>query len=143
MLILIRPLNIPGSTATYSFTAALSSTKAPIGPRQTIIYDHVVTNSGQCFDHFTGVFKACVAGNYVFSVSVQSTSTHSIVVEIVHNGALLCSAINNDGKLFGQGGCLAVVSLRRGDDVWVRHVTGDYMNGGYYNVFTGFLVRSG
>ena len=131
-----------GSSESVAFSAALSGVKTPIGPKQTIIYDRVLTNVGHCFDEYTGVFKACIAGTYVFSVSAKSQSSHYIWLDIVHNGNVLCRAMSYQTSYYTQGECMAVVALRRGDDVWIRHFQGDTLTGSYYNVFSGFLISS-
>ena len=126
------------------FTSAVGSNTRFPGYDQTIVYDHIVTNVGNGFDPYTGVFGADKAGTYVFAISARSGSTaYYTTLELVHRGNVLCrayaSATDTD-----QGGCVAVVHLQPGDHVMVRHMhgAGDVLTNNYYNVFSGFLITS-
>ena len=137
-------LGASGPSSVAAFSASLTRDKMSVGDQQTIIYDHVVTNTGTCYNRYTGIFLAHTCGMYFFSVSVRSTTNHYINLEILHNDKILCHAHGDRSTNNGQGGCMAVVRLGVGDDVWVRHLgtEGDTIRGDHYNVFSGAMFSA-
>ena len=110
----------------------------------TLVFPNVITNVGKGYNASDGVFTAPMAGVYVFFVNVQSYTFNTIHVDIVLNGMtkVRTMAYGYDGKeAYEAGPNLAVLSLRTGDRVWVKHHSGK----GYYYVgpittFSGFMI---
>ena len=58
-----------------AFHAAMSQLGARTAVLRTpLVFDHVLTNEGQGYDVTSGVFRAPVAGTYLFTVSVEAGS---------------------------------------------------------------------
>uniref|UniRef100_K1RPF1 Caprin-2 n=1 Tax=Magallana gigas TaxID=29159 RepID=K1RPF1_MAGGI len=125
------------------FTATVSSLSATWSSG-TLVYDVVITNVGNGYNPSTGVFTAPTAGEYVFFVNVQSYSTQSIYVDVVLNGVtkVRTMAYSYGSKdYYDAGPNLVVLSLQKGDRVWVKHYSGKgYWNDGSLTTFSGFLL---
>lgn len=125
------------------FTATISSSNSSWNSG-TLVFPVVVTNVGNGYNPSTGVFTVPMAGEYVFFVNVQSYGTQSIYVDVVVNGVtkvrtMAYSSGSNDYHDAGPN--LVVLTLQKGDKVWVRH----YYARGYYTdgpitTFSGFLL---
>uniref|UniRef100_A0A8W8JEG7 C1q domain-containing protein n=1 Tax=Magallana gigas TaxID=29159 RepID=A0A8W8JEG7_MAGGI len=125
------------------FTATVSSYSSTWS-RGTLVYDVVITNVGNGYNPSTGVFTAPTAGEYVFFVNVQSYSTQSIYVDVVLNGVtkVRTMAYNGGGSEYYEAGPnLVVLTLQKGDRVWVKHYSGKgYQINGPITTFSGFLL---
>ena len=126
------------------FTAGVTSDSSSWNSG-TLVFPKVITNVGNGYNPFDGVFTAPRAGVYVFFVNVQNYGTQSIYVDIVFNGATKVRAMvsQSDEEYNDAGSNLAVLSLQTGDRVWVKHYAGQ----GYYThsdspltTFSGFLI---
>nr|XP_022294889.1 complement C1q-like protein 4 [Crassostrea virginica] len=107
----------------------------------TLVFPKVITNVGNGYNPSDGVFTAPRAGVYVFFVNVQGYNTQTIYVDIVLNGAIKVRTMAN--TYYDAGPNLAVLSLQRGDRVWIKHYSGQ----GYtthsdspITTFSGFLI---
>ncbi|XP_062603383.1 cerebellin-3-like [Saccostrea cucullata] len=97
----------------------------------TLIFNKVISNVGGGYNPHTGIFTAPVSGDYVFFVTIQSTSRSGVQVDIVLNGsskvrAMASSYDTNDRWETGTN--LVTLFLKQGDTVWIRHHHGT----GYY-----------
>ena len=110
----------------------------------TLVFPKVITNVGNGYNPSDGIFTAPIVGLYVFFVNVQSYASHEIWVDIVLNGnSKVRGMANTDNwQNFETASNLAVLSLQKGDRVWVEHALGK----GYFSLsvvlttFSGFLV---
>lgn len=116
-----------------AFTAGIpfSSTTWNSG---TLIFNVVITNVGNGYNPSTGVFTSPREGTYVFYVSAVEYAAQNLYLDIV---------LNSVSKVEYQTGTnMAVLSLQKGDNVWVRYAGGK----GYYSqsvsitTFSGFLA---
>ncbi|OWF52832.1 complement C1q-like protein 4 [Mizuhopecten yessoensis] len=124
-----------------AFHALMSQSIFPLGAKQILQYDDVITNVGNAYDKFTGIFQAPIGGVYEFVATMWSREGYHMDYEMLHNGIDVC---------YGQAGktnqtmgvCVSVLSIASGDRVWVRnHATGSvYVNGHGYPAFSGHLV---
>jgi hypothetical protein len=127
-----------------AFTAGVTSPSSSWNSG-TLVFPVVITNVGNAYNPSTGIFTAPIHGNYVFFVNVQGYSNKSIYVGIVLNGSTKVRAMaytsNTDYEDAGPN--LVVLTLQKGDKVWIKHWAGT----GYYTysdgpvtTFSGFLM---
>ncbi|XP_069136623.1 cerebellin-1-like [Argopecten irradians] len=129
-------------TAPVVFHATLSNSYSVMSPKQTIVYNTVITNQGNAYDSNFGVFKAQFPGLYEFVATVSAYSGYYVDVEMVLNNRMLCRAHAGSPNM-EIGMCVSMVHLNTGDDVFVRHYSGrgTYIYGGYaYPSFSGHLI---
>ncbi|XP_061176743.1 uncharacterized protein LOC133185495 [Saccostrea echinata] len=109
----------------------------------TLVFPSVITNEGNGYNPSNGIFTAPTGGMYVFFVNVQSSVTKDIYVDIVLNGStkVRTMAWSNGNDYFDAGPNLVVLTLQKGDAVWVKHRAGKgYYNEGPITTFSGFLI---
>ncbi|XP_033750028.1 C1q-related factor-like [Pecten maximus] len=123
------------------FHARLQNAIYPIGTNQIIAYEDVVTNVGNGYDSFTGLFRAPVGGAYEFIATMWSSDGNFLEIEMVRNGVDLCYGRASQSNQT-MGSCVSMVELSAGDRVWVRHLSGrgTYANGQEYPSFAGHLI---
>ncbi|XP_052709153.1 uncharacterized protein LOC128183949 [Crassostrea angulata] len=125
------------------FTATVSSSSSTWNSG-TLVFPVVITNVANGYNPSTGVFTAPTAGEYVFFVNVQSYSTNSIYTDVVLNGATKVRTMaysTGNGDYYDAGPNLAVLTLQKGDRVWVKHYSGKgYSDGSHITTFSGFLL---
>jgi hypothetical protein len=98
---------------------------------------------GDAYNPSTGKFTAPTQGNYVFFVNVQSYNTNNIYVDIVLNGStkVRTMAYNGASEYYESGPNLVVLTLQKGDNVWVKRYSGNgYYIDGPITTFSGFLI---
>ena len=105
-----------------------------------LVFPTVLYNIGRGYDSSTGIFTSPEDGTYVFYVTIRSYNSYSIDVDIVKNG-ISKVRVDTHGT-YQTGTNMAVLSLDRGDKVWVKFHSGQ----GYYSTstpvtsFTGFQI---
>ncbi|XP_062611835.1 uncharacterized protein LOC134273660 [Saccostrea cucullata] len=137
------------------FTAGVSSSGSSWSSGK-LIFNKVLYNQGNGYDSSSGVFTAPSAGMFVFVVSITSYDSNTISVDISLNGYSQVTARANGGSgssysgynsykysySYQSGTNMAVLSLKRGDRVWISYNSGT----GYYSsstpitTFSGFLI---
>ncbi|XP_062576274.1 complement C1q and tumor necrosis factor-related protein 9A-like [Saccostrea cucullata] len=130
------------------FTAGVSSSGSSWSSGK-LIFTKVLYNQGNGYDSSSGIFTAPSAGVYVFYVSITSYSSNAISVDISLNGYSQVTARSNAGSGSGYrssfsysyqtGTNMAVLSLKRGDRVWIAYNSGT----GYYSDYTQITTFSG
>ncbi|XP_065928376.1 uncharacterized protein [Magallana gigas] len=124
------------------FTATVSTSSISWNSG-TLVFDVVITNVGNGYNPSTGVFTAPTAGEYVFFVNVQSYNINSIYVDVVLNGVtkVRTMAYTGGSDYFDAGPNLVVLTLQKGDRVWVKYFSGQgYHINGPITTFSGFLL---
>jgi len=123
------------------FHARLTNAIYPIGTNQIVNYDAVVTNVGNGYDSFTGLFRAPVAGFYEFIATMWSSDGNFLEYEMVRNGVDMCYGRASETNQT-MGTCVSMIQLAEGDRVWVRHLNGvgTYANGEEFPSFVGHLI---
>ncbi|XP_062605060.1 uncharacterized protein LOC134266871 [Saccostrea cucullata] len=86
-----------------------------------LVFDKVILNIGSGYNPSTGVFTAPIEGNYVFYVSAVEFSNHYLGVFIEKNGKHQVKLIGDSSAQFQTGTNMVILSLNRGDAVWVNH----------------------
>lgn len=113
------------------------------GNNQQIPFDNVVTNNGGAYRSATGCFIVPAAGVYVFHVHIlRCRSSGALYVHLMRNGDMICSATNQDTR-FETTSMTAVLTLQRGDVVWVRLRQGIAYghSPSHYSTFTGYSLQ--
>ena len=115
----------------------------------TVVFDDVITNVGHTYSSSTGVFRAPVDGNYMFSMIgtvPASPGGHSLHLLMKRNGntiSYLFLDSNHDYYLKRTEN--AVVSLTKGDEVYVQvdAAGGTHSLTGwcFHSHFSGFLIH--
>ncbi|XP_062582760.1 complement C1q subcomponent subunit A-like isoform X2 [Saccostrea cucullata] len=115
----------------------------PVVPRETLIFNHVLTNTGNRYNHYTGVFSADQDGLYVFYFGLECKGA-KIQAEIVNDnvafGFVYCDATSGG---YHNSGEMVVREIFSGTSVWVRVVSSSDHNKntlGDKTIFTGFLL---
>lgn len=124
-----------------AFTAAVTSTSTTWNSG-TLVFDAIISNVGNGYNPRTGVFTAPMNGAYVFYVSCIEYERQDLRLEIVLNNVSKVRTLAYSGTDYQTGTNMVVLSLREGDNVWVKH----YYGRGYYSksipltTFTGFMI---
>ncbi|XP_062613199.1 uncharacterized protein LOC134274967 [Saccostrea cucullata] len=107
-----------------------------------LVFSSVLFNQGQGYDASSGIFTAPSDGTYVFYVTITAYSSNTINVDIVHDRISKVRAHAYGSTSHQTGTNMAVLTLKRGDKVWVQFASG----GGYYSdsvpvtTFSGFMI---
>ena len=102
----------------------------------------VISNVGGGYNNYTGVFSAPTIGTYVFYVSANEYAAQNLQIEIVLNSVSKVRLVAYKSATYQTGTNMVVLSLHRGDRVWVTH----YYGKGYWTTkvplttFTGFML---
>lgn len=126
----------------------MDSHKENLGIRQTVVFEHVITNIGGGLDPNTSIFKAPITGVYHFDAIVMSHHGEDMETEIVKKGNGLVRLYSGNGDTWGVGMQSVGIQMNAGDDVWVRVLNNPPINDGNIHVFgslwssfSGFLVQ--
>ena len=128
-----------------AFTAVVSPPQiANLGAGQAIVFDRVITNTGNAYDNITGIFTAPVRAVYVFEMTLMTDPGCNQYLELVQNGQHI---IWNYGQAVNQldsSSRTVTVELAKGAKVWIRtqnnanHGSGK-VHGYGYSTFSGWL----
>ncbi|XP_062569061.1 C1q-related factor-like [Saccostrea cucullata] len=134
-------------------------------------FDSVITNIGGCYNSETGRFRAPVDGVYQFNIAVAAQGKHKAAVDLVTSHPLLLPLNRTQpvplvlklGKdstqlpreqmimrvwaeslpLWSTATNTAILSLRRGQQVWLRILKrASFLHGYMYSSFSGTLLFS-
>ena len=131
-----------------AFTAVFSTDEGDdgisLGTHSILQFDRAVTNIGNGYNPQTGIFTAPLTGAYAFSLIVMVPHIHGpLGLDIVKQGVVLDKAwAPNTDDPDDQGSTLVTTHLNAGEQVWVRQYSGDAVRGGYWTVFTGYLLQA-
>lgn len=113
------------TTGVVAFYAYMSHTESNPGPHHTIIFDVPVTNLGNGYNHFSGIFTVPTSGVYVFSWTIVDSPEGYVFSELVVDadvvGCILTQTLTDRDRLSTTG--LVVKEVREGDVVYVRTST--------------------
>jgi len=132
-----------------AFYAYIGSLVEHLGMDQVIKFDHVVTNIDSTnsvggYSGTTGVFTAPVDGLYVFHATVMSHLTHVFYAMIYKESTPVATILLGGGIQYNMASNSAILALRKGERVMVRHESADHsIEGAYYggqSTFAGFLL---
>nr|XP_022301740.1 heavy metal-binding protein HIP-like isoform X1 [Crassostrea virginica] len=116
-----------------AFSAFLTNKEINPGAHHIIVYDHVLTNSGNGYSKHTGAFVAPRAGFYVFSWTTFANPGSYFPIELTVNSARAGIVfVQGDTTYNGVTG-VAVVQLQQSDAVMVRSEPGYTPHGDIYS----------
>ncbi|XP_071139370.1 complement C1q tumor necrosis factor-related protein 3-like [Mytilus edulis] len=109
---------------------------------QTVIFDKDITNIGNAYNPHTGLFKAPYAGLYFFSCTFLKQRSTFLRVQMMKNNIEVQLGYANKESKSDAGSMIAVVYLKTGDIVKVRHhpTFGPETMHGHWSFFTGYLI---
>lgn len=110
-----------------------------------VVYDVVRSNYHNSYDATTGRFTAPVKGLYVFAWETVTGPNKIFDTELLVNGERVmlnnCNNLTPSGAYVSCSGT-APTLLKQGDIVHVRTTSGNYLHGGGWSNFSGWLVRT-
>ncbi|CAL1616706.1 unnamed protein product [Knipowitschia caucasica] len=127
-------------------TALVESGSQRFGPysvETTLVYKHVITNTGNAYNPHTGIFTAPVRGVYHFHVHILEVfGGYAAIVSLVKNGSKMVTAVEAQSSDWGSSSNSMSVLLEAGDVVYVvlwinRRI---YDDTDHYNTFSGHLL---
>nr|XP_034332667.1 uncharacterized protein LOC117691217 isoform X1 [Crassostrea gigas] len=124
-----------------AFTASVSLASSTWNSG-TLIFDVVITNTGNGYNPSTGVFTSPRSGTYVFYVSAVEYTTQYLKIDIVINSVSKVRMMGHSSTSYQTGTNMVVLNLQKGDSVWVGYAggTGYYTQSVPTTTFSGFLV---
>ena len=110
------------TTGIIAFYAYMSHNEVRPGPHHTIIFDVPITNVGNGYNHFSGIFSVPSSGVYVFSWTIADSPQGFIFSELIVNsdviGGILTQTLTDDDRISTTG--LVVKEVEAGNVVYVR-----------------------
>lgn len=111
-------------TDVIAFYAYLTNAEKTPGANHVIVYDHIMTNSGNGYNKHTGAFTAPIAGMYVFSWTTFADPHTYFPIELTHNSVRAGIIFVQGDTIYNGVTGLAVIQLQQGDVVLVRSEPG-------------------
>ena len=105
-----------------AFSAYLSMSSHYVSGH-TVKYDQVLTNYGNGYNKYTGVFSAPTTGVYLLTFSIATVQGNShIRVKLVYNNSNIADASADPGHAshVDMGGNTVIVDLTAGQSVWLE-----------------------
>nr|XP_034332694.1 caprin-2 [Crassostrea gigas] len=124
-----------------AFTASVTSVSS-LWNSGTLIFDVVITNTGNGYNPSTGVFSSAISGTYVFYVSAVELDSKHLAIDIVLNSVSKVQAFCDNSASYLTGTNMVVLELLKGDSVWVRYAGGKcyYSYSVPITTFSGYLI---
>ncbi|XP_074480477.1 complement C1q tumor necrosis factor-related protein 3-like [Sebastes fasciatus] len=128
------------------FSAATGGGDNAIGPFNTdttLIYRTVITNIGNAYSQFTGIFVAPVAGVYYFTIFYHAGGYYKAHLLLYKNNELMVTTHDHWSLIdtADNGGNAVFLQLQPGDQVYVRMAENAWVWGtDHHTTFSGFLV---
>ena len=106
-------------------------------------FDGVDTNVGNGYDRHSGLFTAPVSGTYLFTwvMTVQAGYTAITVLNVNGNGRSAAKACSPSHSAVKTGTNTLVISLQKGDKVWLAARSEWHLHTTYFT-FPGLLLFS-
>lgn len=134
--VLVRITGTPPSYPTEhaAFSAYISIYRTNTGKDQTIKFDTIVTNIGNHYNHYSGIFSAPQHGVYVFTWTLHCWGGGYLYTHLVVNsrvvGATDTDALGAIGVRSTTG--IVVVEVNQGDIAFVR----THPSNGHYDLYS-------
>jgi hypothetical protein len=131
--------DVAKSRKIIAFTAKLSSkiSRHPIDP---VIFSTVLTNIGSSYNSTSGKFTCPMRGTYVIAATLIGSTFSAARSFIMKNGVIQTQSFSQQQySLYPTVSVHAVLSLRVGDDVWIK---ADYPISKLGSIFSGFLLHA-
>ncbi|CAG2248743.1 C1QL [Mytilus edulis] len=130
--------------ATPAFYAYMTKDENNPGVGHTLIYDNVIVNFGNSYNHSSGRFTAPTPGVYIFSYSTIPSSNSDIPTEIVKNQEVIGATYSNNRYHYtSTSSSTVVVSMTAGDVCFVRTSKFNTPSGSVYSRNDGRTSFSG
>ena len=128
------------SATTTAFYAYMSGHESSPGSHHTLIFGSVITNIGDHYNRYTGIFTAAIAGIYVFSYSITPGIGAYIPVEIVRNNGVVGSSMTRShGGYQHNAASTVIIQLSVGDVCFIRTSSSSTPSS---NIYSGSYARS-
>lgn len=138
------PPGPPGGLLTshkIAFYVGLTKNFGPVAEHTDIIFDRVITNMGDAYEAHTGRFTAPLAAVYQFNVIVSAQGRHKAAVMVIKNGEMVATVWAESIPYWSTASNVAVLSLERGDQVWLLLLNkASYLHGYMYTTFSGTIL---
>lgn len=138
-----------------AFSTSLDEDIARATEYRVIHFNVILANIGDGYDPSTGVFTAPLNGSYLVGFSGVSYRGQSVLLHLVRNGQRLLSAFDNSGceccsqatsaaadagvnKCAGSASNAGILSLDKGDKVWVELPDGYGLHNALYHNYASF-----
>ncbi|KAL4226942.1 hypothetical protein ACF0H5_014919 [Mactra antiquata] len=121
-----------------------ASTMSSLKATSVFNFNHDLSNVGGAFDASTGHFIAPYNGLYGVSLSVHTTASYYIRMELVADGhsILKVQTGHSSRKQINQGTNFVIANLTKGDEVWPRYIAGSgYLYGNNVPTFSAYLLH--
>ncbi|XP_052064567.1 collagen alpha-2(VIII) chain-like [Mytilus californianus] len=121
-----------------AFTASLTAKKA-LAANQVMIFDKVWLNTGDIYNPSTGVFTVPMNGLYLVSSSMMSDKRTHLHCHLWRNAQ---PNVGVFGTGYSQGTLNAVMDLKKGEHLTIRHHNGGVENayGYHWSMFSAYLI---
>lgn len=116
-----------------AFYAYLTNTETNPGPHHVIVYDHIVTNSGNGYNKHSGAFTVPKAGMYVFSWTTFVNPNSYFPIELAVNSHRAGIVFVHASTTFNGVTGSVVIQLQQDDVVMVRSEPGYNPSGNIYS----------
>ncbi|TKS93177.1 Complement C1q tumor necrosis factor-related protein 6 [Collichthys lucidus] len=127
----------------FSAEAGARGAIGPFNTETTLIYERVITNLGNAYNHSTGVFTAPVSGFYYFTIFHHSGGHRGTELFLHRNSERIVMTQDHPAvhETAHNGGNAVFQQLQQGDRVYVRMGANSHVYGSnYHTTFSGFLV---
>lgn len=142
--ILTVPSNAPSDT--IGFYAIMSKTTDNQCAFHTLIFDSILTDVGNGYHRYTGVFSAPIGGLYAFTWSLRLFGNEYHSAQLMVNNAVYGAVfldVSGGGNENVSG--TRIVFLTTGDNVFIRTDRGKHgsieSNSSGYSSFGGWLIK--
>ncbi|KAK3601559.1 hypothetical protein CHS0354_027795 [Potamilus streckersoni] len=131
--------NVTSIRASIGFTATLSKDTTHV-LEQTVIFDNVKVNEGNCYDSSTGRFRAPFRGLYIFSVTILKLSSTNVHLLIMKDNVEI-GRVFSGTSLSDSGSVTVVTVMEKGQVSYVKEFSGntETIHGDNWASFTGLL----
>ncbi|XP_052788857.1 complement C1q-like protein 3 [Mya arenaria] len=139
----VRPNRQAELGTEVAFLATTGSHNVHSGQNQPLIFERVVTDIGNAHNPHFGTFIAPIDGVYSFSVTLLSESGFISHYYIYKNNTAIChlTLYHPSSETYTSMSQIAVLQLKKGDDVSVRNQDADKTTyGDNYSTFSGFIL---
>uniref|UniRef100_A0A3Q1GT11 C1q domain-containing protein n=1 Tax=Acanthochromis polyacanthus TaxID=80966 RepID=A0A3Q1GT11_9TELE len=138
----IRLIKNENKTVIFSAVVGRFGTIGPFSTDTTLVCRRVITNIGNAYSRFSGIFTAPVPGVYYFTFFYHAGGECDAMLYLYRNYQLI--VMTSDHSLrhdtADNGGNAVFLQLRKGDQVHVRMGANSHVWGSYrHTTFSGFL----
>lgn len=127
-----------------AFCTELTHILSNLGPKQTIVFDDVITNFGNAYNKNDGIFTVPVEGVYVFTWTTMAKPDYYQGTELVLNGKHVSYAWAAETAGYNTASKTVILHLQQGNEIWIRTDAAggaNYLHNHGHNSFVGFLLK--